>query len=55
LTPEVHSIGLAERLQQRGRLHDFVVLPQIGHMINMEAPNDFNEAAARLDAATVER
>ncbi|WP_336619235.1 alpha/beta fold hydrolase, partial [Gordonia alkanivorans] len=54
LTPEVHSIDLAERLQQRGRLHDFVVLPQIGHMINMEAPNDFNEAAARLDAATVE-
>ena len=43
---------LAERLQQRGQLHDFAVLPQIGHMINMEAPNDFNEAVARLDAAT---
>ena len=44
---------LADRLQQRRRLHEFVALPQIGHMINMEAPNYFNEAAARLDAATV--
>ncbi|ORM37740.1 alpha/beta hydrolase [Williamsia sp. 1135] len=55
LTPEIHSTDLAERLKQRGRLHDLVALPQIGHMINMEAPNDFNEAVARLDAATVER
>ena len=53
LTPAVHSIDLADRLQQRRRLHEFVALPQIGHMINMEAPNYFNEAAARLDAVTV--
>ncbi|OZC60576.1 alpha/beta hydrolase [Rhodococcus sp. 15-725-2-2b] len=53
LTPAVHSIDLADRLQQRRRLHEFVALPQIGHMINMEAPTYFNEAAARLDAATV--
>ncbi|MCC8930857.1 alpha/beta hydrolase [Rhodococcus sp. BGS-1C] len=52
LTPEVHSLELAERLRQHGRLHEMVTLPLIGHMINMEEPDAFNAALTRLDTAT---
>ncbi len=52
LTPEVHSTEMAEYLQQRGRLHETVRIPDIGHMINLEAPAEFNEAVGRLSTAT---
>ncbi|MBJ7287536.1 MAG: alpha/beta hydrolase [Williamsia sp.] len=52
LTPQAHSIVIAERLQQRGWLHETVTIQHVGHMINLEAPREFNDAVGRLDAAT---
>jgi len=52
LTPVAHSEALSERLKQRGQLHEMLTMPLIGHMINIEAPQEFNGAVSRLDLAT---
>ncbi|WP_245556872.1 alpha/beta fold hydrolase [Jongsikchunia kroppenstedtii] len=52
LTPQVHSTEIADRLRGQDYLSEIVVLPLVGHMSNVEAPQEFNMCVTRLDTAT---
>ncbi|MBJ8347838.1 alpha/beta fold hydrolase [Antrihabitans sp. YC2-6] len=48
LTPPSHSVRLAEALDAAGHLDRLTILPGIGHMGNVEAPEAFNAEVVRM-------
>ncbi|SIR92712.1 alpha/beta fold hydrolase [Williamsia sterculiae] len=52
LTPKLHADTIVDLLKQSGNVFEYLVLPDVGHMSNIEASEEYNALVTRLLSAT---